>query len=360
MKYKLGDEVYLKGVITSINSCAEINYPYEVKAAGEFVTAAEEHLEPINKSELGHAEEAPRYLRNILARLRELPEHDRNVWLKGIMGEFDEDFSHVKWREGYEQGKFDGAVEAEKSKVVIPQFVADWIDYCKENHFTITGAFDPVSEYGIGIAGTFKGSVYKCTRWALDNQNLFARAWLDGYRTDELEELWKPIDGFYNEVSNFGRVRSVTHEAGNGKIYQGKILKPVITKSGYVNVSLVTGNDETRVTKRVHRLVADAFCKNPDDKDEINHKDGSKENNRAENLEWVTRSENEQHAYANNLVKVLKGSKKPCAKLNEEDIRNIRIEYENGCLQIELAERYGVARQTISSIVNRKAWSHVQ
>ncbi|OFL61609.1 hypothetical protein HMPREF2759_07060 [Streptococcus sp. HMSC061D01] len=93
MKYKLGDEVYLKGVITSVNSCAEINYPYEVKTADEFVLAAEQHLEPINKSELGHAEEAPLYLRNVLARLRELPEHDREAWLNGIMGEFKKDFS---------------------------------------------------------------------------------------------------------------------------------------------------------------------------------------------------------------------------------------------------------------------------
>ena len=60
MEYKLGDEVYLKGVITSVNSCAEINYTYEVKTADEFVLAAEQHLEPINKSELGHAEEAKR------------------------------------------------------------------------------------------------------------------------------------------------------------------------------------------------------------------------------------------------------------------------------------------------------------
>lgn len=195
MKYKLGDEVYLKGVITSISFCGEINYPYEVKTADEFVTAAEQHLEPINKSELGHADEAPLYLRNVLARLRELPEHDREVWLKGIMDEFELDFSHAKWREAYEQGKFDGAVEAEKSnKVVIPQFVAEWINYCKENHLTITGAFDPVSEHGIGIAETFKGNVYKCTRWALDNQNLFARAWLDGYDV-EREKQYVVTDG---------------------------------------------------------------------------------------------------------------------------------------------------------------------
>ena len=73
----------------------------------------------------------------------------------------------------------------EPQKVQVPQFVADWIEYCKENHLTITGAFEPVSEHGIGLAETFKGSAYKCTRWALDNQNLFARAWLDGYEVEK-------------------------------------------------------------------------------------------------------------------------------------------------------------------------------
>ena len=73
----------------------------------------------------------------------------------------------------------------EPKKVTVPQFVAEWIDYCKENHLTLTGAFEPVSEHGVGLAETFKGNAYKCTRWALDNQNLFARAWLDGYEAEE-------------------------------------------------------------------------------------------------------------------------------------------------------------------------------
>lgn len=71
-------------------------------------------------------------LQNVLARLRELPEHDREVWLKAIMSEFEEGFSHAKWREGYEQGKFEGAVEAEKSnKVVIPNFIATELEATK-------------------------------------------------------------------------------------------------------------------------------------------------------------------------------------------------------------------------------------
>lgn len=195
MKYKLGDEVYLKGVITSINSCAEIEYLYEVETADEFVTAAERHLEPINKSELGHAEEAPLYLRNVLARLRELPEHDREAWLKGIMDEFELDFSHAKWREGYEQGKFDGAVEAEKSNtVVIPQFVAKWIDYCKFTHVDLQHALVVGDVYFYNYANQKDFSKLKEFLETENNQELFARAWLDGYDVEQKKRYvlgWK-------------------------------------------------------------------------------------------------------------------------------------------------------------------------
>lgn len=69
-------------------------------------------LEQLDEPETGHADEAPRYVKNILARLRELPVHDREVWLKAIMGEFEKDFSHAKWREGHE-------VEKEKKYKVV-------------------------------------------------------------------------------------------------------------------------------------------------------------------------------------------------------------------------------------------------
>lgn len=62
-----------------------------------------EDLKQLDEPEAGHADEAPRYVKNILARLRELPLHDREVWLKAIVGEFERDFSSAKWREGYEQ-----------------------------------------------------------------------------------------------------------------------------------------------------------------------------------------------------------------------------------------------------------------
>lgn len=91
-------------------------------------------LEQLDEPKSGHADEAPRYVKNVLARLRELPLHDREVWLKAIMSEFEQDFSHAKWREGYEQGKVEGMVECEKVKV--KQFVADWYEENKDDFET--------------------------------------------------------------------------------------------------------------------------------------------------------------------------------------------------------------------------------
>ena len=128
-------------------------------------------LYQLDEPEKGHAGEAPRYVKNILARLRELPLHDREVWLKAIMGEFERDFSRAKWREGYEQGKFEGMIE--RDKVAIPQFVADWIEECGTKEKSLLTAILYTPE--------------KVNSWVgdSDNQELFARAWLDGYTIEE-------------------------------------------------------------------------------------------------------------------------------------------------------------------------------
>lgn len=132
-------------------------------------------LKQLDDQHSGHAEEAPRYVKNVLARLRELPAHDREVWLKAIMVEFEQDFSHAKWREGYEQGKFEGMIEREK--VTIPQFVADWIKVAKPV-YSLSGAM----VYGSPGVNKWLES------W--DNQETFARAWLDGYEVEK-EKLYE-------------------------------------------------------------------------------------------------------------------------------------------------------------------------
>ena len=105
-----------------------------------------------------------------------------------------------------------------------------------------------------------------------------------------VKETWRPIDDFSNyEVSDLGRVRSnIT----------GKILRQKNDR-GYDRVQLY--KDGVASSKCVHRLVGKAFLDNPSNKKEINHLDGDKRNNRVENLEWCTRSENLRHAFANGL-----------------------------------------------------------
>ena len=103
------------------------------------------------------------------------------------------------------------------------------------------------------------------------------------------EEIWKtiPVPGFvYYEVSNLGRVRSYRRGAD-------RMLKPGLTSVGYYSVALGRGN-----TKLVHRLVAEAFIGPCPVGQEVRHKDGSRTNNRADNLEYGTRSENIADAIA--------------------------------------------------------------
>ncbi|VLT83534.1 phage protein [Streptococcus pneumoniae] len=131
-------------------------------------------IEQLAESEIGHADEAPRYVKNILARLRELPLHDREVWLKAIMSKFEQDFSHAKWREGYEQGKIEGMVEREK--VIVPQCVAEYIEFKKKNNFHVYGAMRVIEDH----------YDKKVPDWFYENNiEKFCLAWLDGYEVEE-------------------------------------------------------------------------------------------------------------------------------------------------------------------------------
>lgn len=122
-------------------------------------------ISELDEPEAGHADEAPRYVKNVLARLRELPVHDREVWLKAIMGEFEQDFSHAKWREGYEQGKFEGEWAGQQLKVadkirqklnrpVVQQFVADW--YEEHKYALEFNIFDYVYRFDQNPGSDFK------------------------------------------------------------------------------------------------------------------------------------------------------------------------------------------------------------
>ena len=105
-----------------------------------------------------------------------------------------------------------------------------------------------------------------------------------------MNEIWKDIEGYEGlyQVSSFGRVKRVT---------TGRILKGSKDKDGYLVVGLYKNN--TKSTKKIHRLVAQAFIPNHEHKPEINHIDEDKTNNKVSNLEWITRKENLNHGTRN-------------------------------------------------------------
>lgn len=134
-----------------------------------------------------------------------------------------------------------------------------------------------------------------------------------------MKEVWKPIvgyEGFY-EVSNLGRVKSLRSKTG-----KEKILKPVFNYAGYNCVNLYDSNRKMK-TLRIHRLVATAFLPNPNNYPQVNHRDGNKNNNSVQNIEWCTALQNVRHSYETGLNKGVKNhpaKSKPVDMLTKDNV----------------------------------------
>ncbi|MCI7634018.1 MAG: NUMOD4 motif-containing HNH endonuclease [Mollicutes bacterium] len=178
---------------------------------------------------------------------------------------------------------------------------------------------------------------------------------------EDMKELWKDIKGYEGcyQVSNLGRIKSLDRMTNNqyGEYFmKGRILKNSIIKDkGYCRVSLNNGNG--KISKRVHRLVAEAFIPNPENKPEVNHKDGNKLNNCVSNLEWCTNKENIEHSIRTGLKKHCNGCSNSSSKFTEEDIIFIRKNYKKRDPMyggVALARRYSCCPKTIYDIVTKK------
>ena len=139
-----------------------------------------------------------------------------------------------------------------------------------------------------------------------------------------MEEIWKPIKGYeqYYEVSNLGRIKSLARNVYwknranriNSRYDEEKIIVPDVMKNGYIRIKFRVNGDVKQ--KTVHRVVAEAFIPNPENKPCINHKDGDRKNNKVENLEWCTYSENNLHEWRVLCKKSYNAKKVRCIDLN--------------------------------------------
>ena len=171
-------------------------------------------------------------------------------------------------------------------------------------------------------------------------------------------EIWKDIKGYKGlyQVSNYGKVRSLERliwiKRNNcfGK-FKSNLLNQETGINGYPKVILCKKN--LPKTYLVHRLIAIAFIPNIYNKQEVNHLNGIKTDNRLKNLEWTTLSENHIHAYKIGLQKAY-GENNGRAKLNSFQVRVVRKS--KGLTGRELSKIFKISEQVICQILKNRIW----
>lgn len=179
-----------------------------------------------------------------------------------------------------------------------------------------------------------------------------------------MEEIWKEVcingDIFPDYiVSNLGKLKRLERKVSITiknedvlKTYPELLLRPTSDRDGYLLINLY------RKTYKTHRIVAEAFLPNVENKPVVNHKNGIKSDNRVENLEWATISENIIHALDTNLQH--HGEKSVRSKLTNEQVLEIREKLQHeGIKSRDLANMYNVSETTIYSIKYNLKWKRV-
>ena len=176
-------------------------------------------------------------LKDVIARIKSFDVGAKEVWLNEILNELGSDYGLLKYKAGYEQGKFDGAIEREK--VTVPQFVADYIKDAKYYEWDLDDVFDHIAEE------SEESEIYKWF-YTLGNVDVFARAWLDGYEvkkekryTVKMKNLralfcylaYIPDEGYWSLMASGGESIIIKHthkeleEAGFGDVFNSPLFE---------------------------------------------------------------------------------------------------------------------------------------
>lgn len=169
--------------------------------------------------------------------------------------------------------------------------------------------------------------------------------------SEEKPEVWRPVVGYEGryEVSNFGRVKSIA-----GRFKTHLILKPRIDRRGYSIVFIGYGN-----TKRIHRLVLEAFVGECPEGMECAHANGVRTDNRLENLRWATHKENSHDRLLHGTHP--RGDSHVSSRLSAEKVVAMRHDYASGKFtHDQMAAKYGVSSTTARYAISRRSWKHVE
>lgn len=173
----------------------------------------------------------------------------------------------------------------------------------------------------------------------------------------ETDIIWKPVIGFEDNylVNSSGLIKSVTRLDKLGRKWDEKILKSFKNNKGYLQVTLY--KNEKAFHSTIHIIVAKTFIPNPENKPQINHINGIKNDNRIENLEWVTSKENHEHARYNKLINTI-GESNGRSLLTKEQVLEIRSKYIPFKYSArKLALEYKVSQSRITHILNNTSWN---
>jgi len=170
-------------------------------------------------------------------------------------------------------------------------------------------------------------------------------------------EQWNNVPDFEGyQASNLGKIRGVDR-LKNGRsglrLTRGQELKQLPNKKGYPEVRLRKDGCHTRL---VHKLVASAFLIKPEHCTQINHINGIKTDNRVENLEWVTQSENQLHAYKLGLQPSRVGENNTNTKLTDKDVTLLKQLYNSGSTIVEVSNSMNINVSIIRQIIYGKSW----
>ena len=179
-----------------------------------------------------------------------------------------------------------------------------------------------------------------------------------------MKKEWRAVVGYEGkyEVSSLGNVRSldrlVVHKKRNGVVkclYKGKLLEHKWTKGLYDQIYI-----SREKQKYVHRLVAQAFIPNPENKPQVNHLDNNPSNNNVSNLEWTTQKENMEHCakQGRNAINIFRGESHPNSKLKNIDVIKIR-EMKGKKSNREIGKVFGVSKGAVQRIISRTGWTHI-